>query len=697
MLTLRTVRSWKARIASLSNLSMLTAALVVSAPLGLTARAATPTPMPTAAEGDEVYQGEAAYRYAEVKVLDGDVRIRKGDTDEALSRGTPIAEGDVVDSRGRGVLQLGDGTRVAFGRNTQFTVAALFTDKDGSRQVLLRLDRGSLRVNLGSDSEGRIRIDTPSGSATMDGRANATIQVDSDRSVKVHVSSGRINFSNERDQARITAGERLTVYSGQDRLDRVRSYNTYDQDEFDAWSDSYLVARRGKSWDYVPTDVRYYSDDLDENGSWGQVEDVGWVWRPRVSSSDWRPYQRGRWGAYTGGLTWVSDEPWGYVTYHYGRWGWSSGAGWYWCPGSSYSPAWVAWNWNSGYCGWAPLSYYNQPCTWGYGAWNGYHAWNVVNVNFINVTNINTRLVSDHNVIARMSGGTGTTNWTSGGPGGRSLTPPWRTSPVIATRTEFQNPGQLGTAFNRSVAQDRMVSYQRAALATTGRTVNLGPASSQGGDRVGRVPFETRGNGNNGPMNGTSNASNGRGVIATDRGAVRVDRSNSGPTFPPRNQDTPGANTRQPDRPRDPVNGRTDRAVDHADRTDRTDRTTDRSMDRGNSRTDSRTNDRPADRPAQRFEDRPRDSYRDERPTPPRDRPREEYRPAPREESRPAPRQENHTAPPREDRPAPRQESHQEPRQESRPAPQPSAPRQETRQESKPSAPAERGRNDGRH
>ena len=93
---------------------------------------------------DEAYQGEAPERYAMVRALEGSVSIRKGDLDEALTRGTPISEGDVVESRGRGVLQLGDGTRVAFGGATRFTVAALFTDRKGEKQVLLRLDYGRL-------------------------------------------------------------------------------------------------------------------------------------------------------------------------------------------------------------------------------------------------------------------------------------------------------------------------------------------------------------------------------------------------------------------------------------------------------------------------------------------------------------------------------------------------------------------------
>ncbi|MBL0211542.1 MAG: FecR domain-containing protein [Holophagaceae bacterium] len=669
MSTQRTRTSWNLRLPL--PLSLLTSLLAVSAPLAFHTPAHAA--LAFAQDGDEqIYQGEAPYRYASVKVLEGDIRIRKGDADETLSRGTPIAEGDVVDSRGRGVLQLGDGTRVAFGRNTRFTIAALFTEKDGSRQVLLRLDRGSLRVNYGSESEGRIRIDTPSGTAILDGKANVTVAVDSDRSVKVHVASGRINFTNERDQARILAGERLTVYSSQDRLDRVRSYNTYEQDDFDSWSDSYMTARRGASWDNVPADIRYYSDDLDDNGSWVDVEDVGRVWCPRVTYADWRPYSRGRWGAYSGGLTWISDEPWGYLTHHYGRWGWGATFGWYWIPGSFYSPAWVAWNWSGGYCGWAPLGYYNNPCSWGYGAWNGYHAWNVVSIHHLNTPNLRTRLMSDHNVIANMSGGTGATTWAARG---RSLTPPWRTAPIIATRQEFQNPGQLGTAFNRSVAQDRLNTYSRAAQSSTGRTVNLVPVDRK---RTTPAPFENR---------DRTGSPAGRGVISDRSSSRTLDRATPGGNGSSRTTVTP-------------------HAIDRTDRTDRSDRArelsdrhTDRPVDRPrdpNAGRETRPVDRPTDRPADRPRDiqrerSPREFLRDERPAPTRDRPREEYRPmerpAPREYT-PAPRQESRPAP-REDRPAPRQESRPAPREESRPSRQESQPA--PRQESRPSPPSDRG------
>jgi hypothetical protein len=431
-----------------------------------------------------------------VRALEGDVRILKGDLDEALTRGTPVGEGDVVESRGRGVLQLGDGTRVAFGGATRFTVAALFTDRKGEKQVLLRLDYGRIRVLLGGQSDAKFRVDTASGSATCFDKGAFTLEAERDRIVRLKVHSGRVTFANERDETRISAGDRLTVYSPQDSLDRVRAFNTYDGDDFDRWSERSLVVRHGESWDRVPPEIRYYADNLDDHGRWVNSDEFGWVWQPNGVAEDWRPYYQGRWAPYSGGMTWISDEPWAYVAYHHGRWHWSVGVGWFWIPGVNYSPAWVAWNNTPGYCGWAPLGYYNTPCHWGYGAWGGGYAWNVVSINFINVVNVNTRIYSDPHVIRTFGGGPG---WTGRG---RDLGPPWQRSPLMVSRTEFQNPGQIQTAFRRDVNRERLVSYERHAEATTGRAIirrelppPVGPAGGRpGGPAAGgpRIPFEDR-------------------------------------------------------------------------------------------------------------------------------------------------------------------------------------------------------------
>lgn len=436
--------------------------------------ALAPTLSAQSDEGD-TYMGENPDRYASVRVLDGEATIRKGEVEESLSRGVPIAEGDVVESHGRGVLQLADGTRVAFGSDTRFQVATLFTDKDQDRQVLLRLDYGRLRIAMGRESEAKIRIDMPSGSAILADGSSASFEMERDRTARVKVLSGRMVFLNEREQASLLAGERLTVYSNQDRLDRIQNFNTYEGDAFDSWSDRSLAMRRGPSWEKVPPEIRYYSDDLDNNGEWVYVDEYRtWCWRPLRVSADWRPYWRGRWGAYPGGMTWISDEPWGYVTYHHGRWGWGAGLGWYWIPGVYYSPAWVAWQSSDAYFGWAPMGYYNRPATWGYGAWGGGYSWNVVEINFIHVERIHTHTRQDPDLIRSFNSGNGSGGWSNGPGGNRPLAHPWRQGPLVVSQNEFRHPDQMQHVFqDPNAAKNRLQTYEQQS----GRTIYRRPPS----------------------------------------------------------------------------------------------------------------------------------------------------------------------------------------------------------------------------
>jgi len=74
-----------------------------------------------------------------------------------------------------------------------------------------------------------------------------------------------------------------------------------------------------------------------------------------VREANWRPYARGRWICSDRGWTWLSEEPFGWATYHYGRWALLRGRGWVWVPGSQWAPSWVSWRENANYIGWAPL------------------------------------------------------------------------------------------------------------------------------------------------------------------------------------------------------------------------------------------------------------------------------------------------------------------------------------------------------
>ena len=95
---------------------------------------------------------------------------------------------------------------------------------------------------------------------------------------------------------------------------------------------------------------------LEPYGDWIETRDYGYVYRPReATSARWRPYVNGHWVYTDAGWTWISDEPFGWATYHYGRWTRIRNVGWVWVPGEEWAPAWVSWRKGSDYCGWAPL------------------------------------------------------------------------------------------------------------------------------------------------------------------------------------------------------------------------------------------------------------------------------------------------------------------------------------------------------
>ncbi|HEY6320985.1 MAG TPA: DUF6600 domain-containing protein [Thermoanaerobaculia bacterium] len=101
--------------------------------------------------------------------------------------------------------------------------------------------------------------------------------------------------------------------------------------------------------------VDYFYSNLAPYGYWVNRPSYGWAFVPRHVRHGWRPYSAGRWAYTDYGWTWVSAEPFGWATYHYGRWDLDPDYGWSWIPGTDWGPAWVSWQEGDGYCGWAPL------------------------------------------------------------------------------------------------------------------------------------------------------------------------------------------------------------------------------------------------------------------------------------------------------------------------------------------------------
>lgn len=102
-------------------------------------------------------------------------------------------------------------------------------------------------------------------------------------------------------------------------------------------------------------DPAVFAEDLRPMGQWVATPEYGACWTPAGVPAGWQPYTAGEWAYTQYGWTWMSDEPWGHITYHYGSWVDYPRYGWIWVPGRTWAPAWVAWRYGNGYVGWAPL------------------------------------------------------------------------------------------------------------------------------------------------------------------------------------------------------------------------------------------------------------------------------------------------------------------------------------------------------
>ncbi len=149
-------------------------------------------------------------------------------------------------------------------------------------------------------------------------------------------------------------------------------------------------------------DVEYFYGALEPFGEWIEIDYDEYAWRPYDSDYNWRPYSEGRWEWTRNGWYWVSYEPFGWATYHYGRWFYDDYYGWLWMPDNVWAPAWVEWRYNNNYIGWAPLPPYarfdrRRGIRFSI-SWNSHYTnWNFVTYNNFVSYNVNNYFIN-HNV-----------------------------------------------------------------------------------------------------------------------------------------------------------------------------------------------------------------------------------------------------------------------------------------------------------
>ncbi len=151
-------------------------------------------------------------------------------------------------------------------------------------------------------------------------------------------------------------------------------------------------------YDYVTFDYFYHT--LNPYGEWIEIDYDVYVWRPHHVHMSWRPYSEGRWVWTANGWYWDSYEPFGWATYHYGRWYFDEYHGWVWMPDYEWGPAWVEWRYDNNYIGWAPLPPYahfsiSAGLTFSINWHSRHHHWSFVTYHNFCSRNVNYYFISE--------------------------------------------------------------------------------------------------------------------------------------------------------------------------------------------------------------------------------------------------------------------------------------------------------------
>ena len=327
-------------------------------------------------------------RTARISYLNGDVQIKRADSSdwERAVNNLPLVEGDEIVTNGNSRLeiQFDSADYLRLSENAYLKITTLRDEG-----IALSLPNGtlSLRVLSFDKSRSYFEVDAPSTTVSVERAGMYRIDAGSQNDSQIRVAvtdSGQAQVYSENSGFTLKNGRSATVqltgnYAGEWQTADAARY----ADDFDSWSleRDAVIAKRLQKADYdkyYDRDI-YGAEDLSDYGEWIYTKKYGYVWKPyrnsTASYADWSPYRYGQWRWIPPyGWTWVNDEPWGYATYHHGRWVYEDDY-WYWSPYSYnrgrrswWRPALVVVSYIADNICWYPLPY-----DYGYYNYNSYY------------------------------------------------------------------------------------------------------------------------------------------------------------------------------------------------------------------------------------------------------------------------------------------------------------------------------------
>ncbi len=329
---------------------------------------------------DDDYTPDVTARVARIGFLRGDAQIKRtGSRDwERAAQNLPIVEGDEITTATNSRLEIQFDSR-NYLRLTENSYLKITTLKDEGIAVSLSQGSLSLRVLAFDKERSYFEVDAPKTTVAVQRAGMYRVDAGDSRKPEVRVTvtdDGEARLYSENSGFVLRNGRSARIYlegsyAGEWETSDAARY----ADDFDNWAlerDAMIAKRlQNAAYDkYYDRDV-YGAEDLSEYGEWIYTKKYGYVWRPFPNAvsdyANWSPYRYGHWRWVPPyGWTWVNDEPWGWATYHHGRWVYVDN-GWVWTPYSQHRasrnwwhPALVVVTYSGSLICWYPLPYENN-------------------------------------------------------------------------------------------------------------------------------------------------------------------------------------------------------------------------------------------------------------------------------------------------------------------------------------------------
>jgi ferric-dicitrate binding protein FerR (iron transport regulator) len=286
-------------------------------------------------------------RIIRISYVQGDVRFArdvKGDplagaeniTWENAELNLPIRQGFVISTEhGRAEVEFENGSLALIGENTvlQFFDLSL---EDGSKttRLILRQGTASFSINPGNGDY----FSVTGGDFSVEADGHSTFRLDNfDDGSRVNVMKGRVNVLRKKGSTELAKGQTFSMKASDPKNFDVASINSQG-DDFDKWTSGRIDSENnGTAAAQQYVNSPNYTSGLSSLYDYGAFYpcQFGNCWRPYGVGLGWSPFDSGSFYSDPWlGTSFIGNQPWGWLPYHYGGWLFDPTFGWLWSPNS---------------------------------------------------------------------------------------------------------------------------------------------------------------------------------------------------------------------------------------------------------------------------------------------------------------------------------------------------------------------------